>query len=84
MTFRTLTAALMLVLATGSLHAQQMSREEAQKLRAACEADIRRLCPGISPGGGRLMACVREKPDQLSRPCAEALKAAAAAKAQKQ
>lgn len=79
MTFRTAALAALLLITAGAAHAQQIDRAQAQALRAACEADIKRLCPGVSPGGGRLLACVKEKPEQLSAPCASALQKAAAA-----
>lgn len=62
-----------LVAGSSQAQQQQMSREQMQQVRALCEADIRRICPGVRPGGGRLMACIQEKPEQLSAPCAEAL-----------
>lgn len=47
-------------------------------IRAACQADFARNCPGVQPGGGRLMACLKEKPDQFSQACKDALKTAQA------
>ena len=44
-------------------------------VRAACGADIRSLCAGIQPGGGRIIQCMREKRDQLSPGCKDALTA---------
>jgi Cysteine rich repeat len=44
-------------------------------VRAACGADIRSLCAGIQPGGGRIIQCMREKRDQLSAGCKDALTA---------
>lgn len=60
------TAAL-LALATGA-HAQDGA------LRQACAADVRTVCAGIMPGGGRIKQCVIEKFDQLSDGCKAALK----------
>lgn len=80
-TFFTLAA----LFAAGAAHAQeqpQPNREQMRQIRAVCEADIRKACPGIMPGGGRLMACIQEKPEQLSKPCTEALQAARAARSQ--
>ena len=47
-------------------------------VRAACQADFERNCPGIRPGGGRLLACMREKQASFSEGCRSALKAAEA------
>ncbi|SIQ78001.1 MULTISPECIES: cysteine rich repeat-containing protein [unclassified Bosea (in: a-proteobacteria)] len=47
-------------------------------VRTACQADFARNCPGIMPGGGRLMACLKEKPDQFSQTCRDALRTAQA------
>jgi len=35
----------------------------------ACKADVEKLCPGIQPGGGRIMACLREHKDEISDAC---------------
>lgn len=40
-----------------------------QAVRQACMADIKSLCDGIQPGGGRLQQCIRGKRDQLSQGC---------------
>jgi len=33
-----------------------------------CVADLKKLCPGIEPGGGSLQACMREHLKDLSTP----------------
>lgn len=43
------------------------------ELAAACRADVERLCPGVSPGGGRLARCLEEHAAQLSQPCQQAI-----------
>ena len=45
-------------------------------LRAACQADFAKNCPGIKPGGGRLVACMREKQASFSDGCIDALRTA--------
>jgi hypothetical protein len=45
------------------------------KLRAACQADIDKLCPGLDPGRATFR-CVREHQDDLSDTCKTALAAA--------
>lgn len=47
-----------LLLALGSARAED-----------ACRADVERLCQGIAPGGGRLMACLRANQAQVSPAC---------------
>lgn len=47
-------------------------------IRAACQADFEKNCPGIRPGGGRLLACMRGKEAAFSEACKSALKAAQA------
>ena len=40
-------------------------------LKAACGADVERLCPQVKPGGGRILQCLREQKEQLSQSCRE-------------
>ena len=49
-------------------------------MRGACGADIQKLCAGIQPGGGRLLACIKEHKDQVSAPCKTAIAQAMAAR----
>jgi hypothetical protein len=42
-------------------------------LAAACRADVARLCPGLSPGGGRIARCLKEHAEELSAPCKQAI-----------
>ena len=35
----------------------------------ACKADLEKLCPGVEPGQGRILACIEGKTDQLSQAC---------------
>jgi len=42
-------------------------------MRAACEADVKRLCPNLQPGNGRIMTCLREHKSELSEGCASTL-----------
>lgn len=41
---------------------------------AACKADMEAMCPGITPGGGRIAACLKENRRQLSPGCKEAIR----------
>src|SRR5262245_12257247 len=47
-----------------------------QAVRAACAADVRLLCAGMLPGGGRIVQCMRDRRDSLSEGCRNALLAA--------
>jgi hypothetical protein len=42
---------------------------------AACKADAERICPGVEPGGGRLIGCLKEHEDDVTVGCAKELKA---------
>jgi hypothetical protein len=41
--------------------------------RGACKTDYDKFCAGIAPGGGRVVACLEGKRDQLSATCKAAL-----------
>jgi hypothetical protein len=34
-----------------------------------CRADVQKVCAGVSPGGGRIAACLRENEAKLSPSC---------------
>ncbi len=37
--------------------------------RAACEADAKKLCSGVMPGGGRILDCLATQKNKLSDAC---------------
>jgi hypothetical protein len=41
--------------------------------RAACQADVQKLCPGVQPGMGRIIACLHQNETQVSVACKDAL-----------
>ena len=43
-----------------------LPREELFVTRSACGADIRTLCAGVAPGGGRIMQCIANRAADLS------------------
>ena len=40
---------------------------------ALCKADVARLCPGVQPGGGRIVGCLKAHKMEMSVGCAKAL-----------
>ena len=40
-----------------------------------CKADVARLCPGVPPGGGRIIGCLKEHKMEISVGCGKALQA---------
>jgi hypothetical protein len=48
-------------------------REQAFVLRSACGADVRALCGGIAPGGGRIVQCLAANAAALSPACKDVL-----------
>lgn len=49
------------------------SKETLLKLRKFCEADAKRLCPDVKPGGGRILHCLEARTPDLSAACREAI-----------
>jgi len=37
--------------------------------RLACKDDFAKYCPGVKPGGGRIVACLSKQKDRLSPDC---------------
>jgi hypothetical protein len=48
-------------------------REELLVLRSACGADVRSLCGGVAPGGGRVVHCLASNAASLSPACKDVL-----------
>jgi cysteine rich repeat protein len=48
-------------------------REELFVLRSACGGDVRALCGGVAPGGGRIMQCLAARAGSLSPECKDVL-----------
>jgi len=49
-------------------------------MRKACMADYRKLCPGVRPGEGRVVACFEEHMRELSPGCRQSMRERAAEK----
>jgi len=43
--------------------AQSGDQQSLAAIRAACAEDAKKLCAGVQPGGGRIVACLREHKD---------------------
>jgi hypothetical protein len=54
--------------------AQQNPGDIPPEARRACTADYRKLCPGVRPGEGRVVACFEEHARQLSPGCRQAMR----------
>jgi hypothetical protein len=48
-------------------------REELFVLRSACGEDVRTLCAGVAPGGGRIMQCLAVRAAAISPACKDVL-----------
>lgn len=44
-------------------------------VQQACEGDYKKICNGVVPGGGRILACMKAKNSELSQGCRTALQA---------
>ena len=48
-------------------------RSEARAVMQACRTDFDRLCSDVTPGGGRILACLQSHAGQLAPSCAQAM-----------
>jgi hypothetical protein len=49
------------------------SQKAMEAVRAACQTDVQKLCAGVQPGGGRILACLKEHKDEVSEGCKQAV-----------
>jgi hypothetical protein len=75
-----LVSAAYLVAASAQTQVPQQVRGEAMTLMQVCRGDYDRLCAGVQPGGGRVLACLHEHSHQVSAACGQALPRADALK----
>lgn len=52
---------------------QAPSPQAVAEARAACGTDIQKLCPSVQPGGGRILACLKQHKDQVTDVCKQAV-----------
>lgn len=43
------------------------------EVKEKCKADYAKLCSGVMPGGGRILACFQAHKDEVSPDCRDAL-----------
>jgi hypothetical protein len=75
-------AAVLAVVSGGQpLYAQSSPAQgAANDARAACAQDAQKLCANVQPGGGRIIACLKQHQDQVSDSCKQAIAKAMAAR----
>jgi hypothetical protein len=59
--------------AFGLMICATISIAEAQSAQQACRADFQSVCSGVQPGGGRVVACLKQNYSKLSPDCQAAL-----------
>jgi hypothetical protein len=68
---RLIASLLLLPIALVPAFAQQITEEQ----RQACFGDYQSFCAGVIPGGGRIIACLRQNQDKISAQCRTVLQA---------
>ncbi len=58
----------------GFARSSALAQAQAEALKY-CKADVARLCPGVQMGGGRIIACLKERKMEVSVGCAKFLQA---------
>jgi hypothetical protein len=63
---------LLLVICAATATHSALADDPLAAIRAACADDAQKLCAGMQPGGGRIVACLKEHKDSLSDRCKQA------------
>src|ERR1700685_1980685 len=63
---------LLLVVCAATAAQSARAQDQLAAIRAACAEDAQKLCAGVQPGGGRIVACLKEHKDSLSDRCKQA------------
>jgi len=69
---RSLRVLLVVCAATAAQSALADDQQTLAAIRASCAQDAQKLCAGVQPGGGRIVACLKEHKDSLSDRCKQA------------
>ena len=69
---RSLTLLLVVCAASAAQCAQAADQPSLAAIRTASAADAQKHCAGVPPGGGRIVACLKEHKDSLSDQCKQA------------
>jgi hypothetical protein len=68
---RAMRLTLLIVLTAGMI--PTLAQAEPGAGRGACLRDIKTICAGVQPGGGRIRNCIREHRAELSQECKAAI-----------
>jgi hypothetical protein len=55
----------------------QLALVKLAAIKRDCKADVKKNCPGIVPGGGRVEACIKDHFEDMSAACKETISQAA-------
>jgi Cysteine rich repeat len=65
------TSAIVIVSLSTAVFGQSNQMQQAMRY---CRADMERLCPGVPPGGGRIVRCLKAHKMEMSVGCAMTLR----------
>ncbi|MGX1306274.1 hypothetical protein AB7M35_000994 [Amorphus suaedae] len=51
----------------------ELSQSQMRAVGKACKSDVKTLCAGVQPGGGRIGQCLQQNAAKLSAPCRQTL-----------
>ena len=62
------------ILFVGAVFLEGPAMAQTAAEREACQADFEKYCPGVQPGGGRVIECLAEHLDKLTPQCQAVVK----------